>query len=400
MVRDAFQAVGADGGAAAKMGAQHQHVAAAQTNQGSLGQAAYAKAMRKGTGADGKGPSLAMQMYEAGNKSLDLGRDAQTARQISGALNGAHQVAGMVRGSYNNAAGVTQADTKFAVEGVSGAAGAAGAAVGSRGASGGSALGQTVANGVGNYRSADLAAGNMKLGWAENQRGVTAVGAGQNLGWQGSAADLKGGGMRDYASKLGSSAEFEAQSAAWEAKNAFASHASAMGGIAGMNTGALAPGPKPQDMNGMAMAGMLDRHTATGNKTATGWSATSVSSNVGAAVSYSGGKESDGFQATTDNWSQAGQSTYGSEFVMQPWTENGGAYKAEYGSLPHTLTGPGKDNPNSHYWDPHHSSAPSIQYPEPSKRGGSVPPPPGAALLEEGAKTVLGARDAMFKTGK
>jgi hypothetical protein len=104
--------------------------------------------------------------------------------------------------------------------------------------------------------------------------------------------ELHQGANRDYAGKLGAQAEFEAQSAAWEAKNAFASHASAMGGIAGMNTGALTPGAKPQEMNGLAMSGMLSQHTAVKDgKAPHGWSTQTVQANdAGAAASFSGNK--------------------------------------------------------------------------------------------------------------
>jgi hypothetical protein len=69
---------------------------------------------------------------------------------------------------------------------------------------------------------------------------------------------LQRAGAQATGQRLSQAAEFAAQTAAWEAKNAFASHASALGGIAGMNSGALSPGHKPQSIEGMAFAGQLN----------------------------------------------------------------------------------------------------------------------------------------------
>jgi hypothetical protein len=155
---------------------------------------------------------------------------------------------------------------------------------------------------------------------------MQAMAQGQDLAWMMRGNELRQGANRDYAGKLGAQAEFEAQSAAWEAKNAFASHASAMGGIAGMNTGALAPGPKPQDMNGMAMAGMLDTHAATGNKL-TGWSAMTVSSDVRGEASFSGTKLPD----MIDGMVQDGRTgVNGAQSLMSDWYSQpgGGTFTA------------------------------------------------------------------------
>jgi hypothetical protein len=96
--------------------------------------------------------------------------------------------------------------------------------------------------------------------------------------------DLRAGGYQTYRGNLEAAARQNAQMVAWEAKNNFASHASAMAGIAGMNTGALSPGAKPSDMRGMAMMGELDGYVAflgTGHKR--------VDQDVKGAGLYSGG---------------------------------------------------------------------------------------------------------------
>jgi hypothetical protein len=170
-----------------------------------------------------------------------------------------------------------------------------------------------------NANSIGQAAGNVALGRDEHQRGVVALAAGQNLGWRAAAADLNSNAKNTYAGRLGSQAEFDAQSAAWEARNEFASHAAASAGIAGMNAGNIAPGQKPQDREGFAMGGMLDGFRANG-ETASAVGKQSVSS----LASYSGKP----FQSATTAWSDNGIANYGAARVAQPWIQHGGAFSA------------------------------------------------------------------------
>ncbi len=325
MIKDAWSGVANDGSNAAKTGAQHKDVAAATTNASSLGQAAYAKAMRAPQrNKDGSmGSSLAMQSFGAMNDSMDMGRESRGKQLTGQALNGAHSVAGMVRGSFNNASQMVAGGQKVLQDGVNGLidakSGGGGGGGGSKRGAVGSAAG-IVNNGAANVNSAFQAAGNVALGRAEHQRGVAALAAGQNLGWQGAALDVNSNGMRDYGGKLGSQAEFEAQSAAWEARNEFASHAAASAGIAGMNAGNIAPGQKPQDRDGMAMSGMFDGFSANMDRTASAVAGQSASS----AASYSGTT----FQAGTTAWRDNGIANYGAARVAQPWIQNGGAFSA------------------------------------------------------------------------
>ena len=283
MVRDAFQAVGADGGAAAKMGAQHMHTAAAVTNQASLGQTAYAKAMRKGTGEDGKGPSLAMQSFGKANQASEQGVDKARDGLTKDFLSNKAGMASRHQGSFDRAVGLGRA----LGGGVDAAFQNAYTSTGEGGGSNRSDVGK-LRDAGGVLANSAAAEASKRLGRRADNLAVDATARGQDLSWQMSGKELHQSANRDYAGKLGAQAEFEAQSAAWEAKNAFASHASAMGGIAGMNTGALAPGPKPQEMTGMTMTGMLDRHSATGQKNEKGWYTTSTTSDVGGAAAYSG----------------------------------------------------------------------------------------------------------------
>jgi hypothetical protein len=74
---------------------------------------------------------------------------------------------------------------------------------------------------------------------------------------QKSRAGLAKGGFNAYGSSLGAEADFEASSAAWDAKNAYATHMAGMAGLNGANPGGMAPGPKPADMRQLAGGGVL-----------------------------------------------------------------------------------------------------------------------------------------------
>jgi hypothetical protein len=79
---------------------------------------------------------------------------------------------------------------------------------------------------------------------------------GLNLGWDKSAQDLYKGGHQAYGQRMGGSADFEAASAAWDAKAQF-SNLSGLFGVYGGNPGSLGPGQKPGDMMSFAMSGGL-----------------------------------------------------------------------------------------------------------------------------------------------
>jgi hypothetical protein len=79
---------------------------------------------------------------------------------------------------------------------------------------------------------------------------------GLDLGWDKAAQDLYKGGHQAYGNRMGSYADFEAASAAWDAKAQY-SNLSGLFGVYGGNPGSLHPGPKPSDLMGFAMSGSL-----------------------------------------------------------------------------------------------------------------------------------------------
>ena len=240
LVKDAFQGVANDGGTAAKTGAQHAAVNALQTNQKSLGQMAMAKALRKGTGPNGEGPSLATQGVMAGNQSLKESLQGTKDALEAGVLGKQAAVAGRAPNNFDKGAKLANKMKGLLPNSVGGGGGDGGLL------------------GVGNE------AAMLALTRRADEMGVNADAAGQRFGFSTEGRKIVGSGLKDYGDKLGLQADFEAQSAAWEAKNDFAAHASAMGGIAGMNAGNLAPGDKPQDARGMGMYGMLDGYNSQG----------------------------------------------------------------------------------------------------------------------------------------
>jgi hypothetical protein len=335
MAKDAFQGVGNDAGGAARTGYQHQAVAAAQTNQHSLGQSALAKAMRKGTGPDGKGQSLVGQMYATGNKASDLGVEASRLDNTAKAFSGAGNSADRALGSYGRAIGLAKTDAGFAKSLAELHPGFKLTQGDGKGGSEKTDLGKGV-NIAENFMEHGAAAGSVQMGRKADQRSVMATGLGQHMAWDSSANGLSARGLQDYGQKQGNQAQFEAESAAWEAKNAFSSHVSSMAGIAGMNAGNLSPGQKPHDTTGMAMSGMLDARETGRNKDgsvatgANGWFSTSTAShkdvngkdvngNVSALASYSG----TGLQQSIGTMAKDGQRDFGYSYTTRPFSDHG-----------------------------------------------------------------------------
>jgi hypothetical protein len=80
-----------------------------------------------------------------------------------------------------------------------------------------------------------------------------------NQAWDSAGARFLGEGMGVAQQRMGAFGRHQAELAAWEAKNRFASDAASQATILGMNPGSLAPGPKPLDHDGLAMSGQLGR---------------------------------------------------------------------------------------------------------------------------------------------
>ncbi len=80
--------------------------------------------------------------------------------------------------------------------------------------------------------------------------------AGLNLGYDKAAQDLYKGGHQAYGQRMGGYADYEAASAAWDAKAQF-SNLSGLFGVYGGNPGSLGPGQKPGDQMSFALGGDL-----------------------------------------------------------------------------------------------------------------------------------------------
>ena len=402
LVKDAFSAVGNDGAQAAKTGAQHKDVAALTANSASLGQAAYASAMRK---AQGKNGSLLAQGFAAGNASMDLGVAGSNESLVADSLGKKAGVADKALGSYQRAWGQTRAGLGV----VTGIGGAAADGIGAGGAGGSGAGGA-----AGSQRLAKVLGGAMKplesggefagaggavqMGQRADKLGVEASAAGMDASWRRSAADQAAGGLRDYKGNLGSQAHFEAESAAWEARNQFASHAAAQAGIAGMNAGSIAPGQKPQDSTGMAMSGMMDNFGSQQNANTGRYEAirpeAGSAGDVSGAASYSG----TGFQTMVGDNMNRGIANNGSSMIMGEWTSNpaGGSFGwTEAGKLAASHADdavpgrvPTNENPNKDYVRSEGA------YANGGNGGGATffkpsPPSPGPTLDSKNVETLL-----------
>lgn len=68
-------------------------------------------------------------------------------------------------------------------------------------------------------------------------------------------------GLGTHGGRVSAQAQFAAQTGQWEAKMQYANQASGALAAMGVQPGTLSPGPKPEDMTGMAMSGMLGSAT-------------------------------------------------------------------------------------------------------------------------------------------
>ena len=314
LIKDAFSGVGNDGAQAAKTGAQNQSVNALMTNKASLGQAAVAKAMRGTNPQSGK--SFAMSALGASNDSLTESLGATKDGLESGLLGAKASVAGKSLESYDRARGLASKAGGFATGVLPGKS----TGGGDGGGSAPTRFGKGV-NAVENLAGVGGDMGRVALGRRADIMGVGATADGQRLAYSKEGRGVAASGLRDYAGKLGSQAEFEAASAAWEAKNEFAAHASAMGGIAGMNSGSLAPGEKPSDMTQLSMGGMLESYSGGGVHTAPTHNAGKDNSAFDAATYAGTGYVAEGRSIQAQGQAQAAA-------VRNTWQEAGGSFTA------------------------------------------------------------------------
>ncbi len=288
----ATQAIGQnaqEAGGAAKSGAvgeANQRIG--QVGQ-AIGQAATAKSYRKS--------GLAAQMFDTQNQALDAGLEGERIKNTQGALGARAGAVESLGKSYGSARGVVDSAVGL------GSAMAGGSNSGSGTGSGTGGLGMEFlkyGGRVGTRMGAlgmDYKANELTQAGLESSIGASA--AGVDAAWLGSQQAQRGQGLTQYGQRLGSAADFEAQSAAWEAKNAWGSQVSGIAGVYGANPGSLV-GQKPTDMTGLAMSGNLGG----GNRRR---------------ASYSGF----GFQSNVNAVTGAGLSRNGSSSVLSAW---GGGY--------------------------------------------------------------------------
>lgn len=306
-----FNSVASEAGGAARTGYQHDATNKALTNAGSLGQAAYGKAMR--------GSKLPSTVF--GNENDNLNRKLSSA-----ALDGQQQALGtgadmmaMRADSYGKAMGANEAIAK-----------AGGKWFGLKNdASSSSSSGGGSGDDKGKKDKKDDLAG--KLGATANalnlmgahdlsQKGLEAkaFAAGSNLdtGWDKRGFDMAEGGANLEGQRANQQAGYEADMAVWEAKNAFASHAAANAGIAGMNTGNLAPSQKPTSM-AMASGGDFNSYSGKGSS----WFGTgSALQGADVQAQYGFGGR---FKETAPGIMESYKSSHGSGFADSNW---GGAF--------------------------------------------------------------------------
>ncbi|RIL05555.1 MAG: hypothetical protein DCC75_11595 [Proteobacteria bacterium] len=292
MVSNMIGGVASEGGRAAGQGFTGLLGKHAGANAATVGQEGYAKAMRKS--------GLGLQAVNSGNLGLEsalAGAEAQTQGQNLGLIasnkdratqtyqtqaNAAAALGALRSGMVGNPlahgmlsllnkgglrpismpdSAIGHLKPKSDGKGVKAAPGASGATGGSEGATGsigflGGLWGQThqilgEAGRVGaTLVSADAVANtNAALAGYNAQQGQI------NLNSFGQNTAREGFGMAER--RVGAQADFDAQQSAWGARRDFANQTAGYLGALGMDTSFLGPGPKPQDMTGMAMSGML-----------------------------------------------------------------------------------------------------------------------------------------------
>jgi hypothetical protein len=240
-----FNSVANEAGGAARTGYQHEATNRAATNKDSLGQAAHAKGLRKGNYA---GAILGLQ-----NDNLDRDLQSSKLEGMQGALDAGAAALGAKAKSFDGSLKTAKEVTKGLSAGINAIKGSGGQKPGSGANSAGGDFWGTIGMGLGTV--GDVA--NNRYGQQGYAADVFAKGQSLETGWRTRALGMQSKGAGIEAERLGTASRYEADMGAWEAKNAFASHAAAQAGIAGMNTGNLSPGQKPTDMIGMALDGTL-----------------------------------------------------------------------------------------------------------------------------------------------
>lgn len=318
MINSAIGGVAGEAGRAAMTGYQQATVNSVMTNQGSMAQAAYAKAMRKDNLAGSLWGSMNAPLEQeavAAEAQMEKSRLAATAgirkasaeslenraRGIFGLADNLGdpflKVAGREMAKANDQTGFPKRLGEFLANETQNTGGN-----GANGQGGGSGLKPYIDGARGLTTAWGAALHDNRINAEESsirggmvQEGISA------------AAGLRRSGQSAEAGYQKSAADYEAQMAVWEAKNAFASHVASMAGIAGMNAGSLSAGSKPAEFVGMSRAGELSVAERNPNKRSDddgerSW-IFSKGGNVAAASSFANTISGSRAQAIQDNYS-------------------------------------------------------------------------------------------------
>lgn len=231
-----------DAGNAAKSGTIGEASNKISANQAAMTQSVIGKSHRQS--------GLALQQLENANASLDseimTGRSAGRSNAL-GQASSAQQYKSQSFGSNTK--------TASTIAGFGGSL--LGIASGTGDGTGNGGLAGWLATSAGKGAQTMLAIKQNELDQSQYRAGARAAAFNANSNWDQSRSRLSGQGFQQYASKLASEADFTAQTAAWEARNDFATHMSGTAGVAGYNAGTLGQNQKPTDMTGMALTGQL-----------------------------------------------------------------------------------------------------------------------------------------------
>lgn len=239
---------------AAKSGFQGEMANQIMSSRDHIGQAAHAKALRS--------PSSAfLSSLDTSNRALDKGLQGARLGGISHALDAGGRAAQQRAASFNQMKSTMEAvgsdaGDLFGISGKGKGNGPGG------GGGGGGWLGGVAAWGINkaaHVGHSGLALGSNKVGQEAIGRQMNAMQRGADLHWQTAGANQAASGLGAYSKNLGALGQFQADTAAWEAKNNWAQNLSGAAGVYGVNAGSLAPGNKPTDSMGMAMSGMLGK---------------------------------------------------------------------------------------------------------------------------------------------
>ncbi len=245
MVGTMIGGVAGEAGRAAMTGFQQQASHNAQTNSASLGQAAAAKRMRAG---------LAAEQLAAANTGLDADEKINLLDGYQSARRAAATMADLSAKSLGSGQKAALGIAHFGAEGAK----ALGRQKTTESGTGSSFLPLLGAGGNSQFARAMNRAEQQSLA-AQAHQAATEL----DTKWDTLGQQMRRNGANVHAQRLGQQTQYEAEMAAWEARNAFAGNVLASpqsGGIAGAggwNVGALTPGNKPTTLEGMAMSGYL-----------------------------------------------------------------------------------------------------------------------------------------------